>query len=730
MKKVTIVLSLLYASISFAQEADSIKTNTLGEVIINTFIKKDTDTSNKMPLKFIENPQVFSSIDKSVLEHQVIFTVDDAYRNVTGLQKMWNSTGRSGDGGAYVTLRGFVSNNSLRNGLVAPVSSTIDAANLERLEVLKGPSATMFGSNVTSYGGVVNRITKKPHEDFNGSVSVAGGSYNFYRASADINAPVTNDNKLLFRINTAYTNSGTFQKKNIGNEYFTFAPSLRYKPNDRLDINVDLEMYENNAMAEQMFFYMAGVPSLGISNMKDVERVLGLDYKQSYVGDGLKAKSKVRNLFGQVNYVINDHIKSSTNISNAYSQSNGFSPYFYVTPKSTYTKNPLDTELGVMRADQSTRDSKKTTFQVQQNFNFDYTFGKMRNRTVVGFDYMQTKDNQMFISGDFDWVPFKNGDYASMNNNSVMDSYNKDKNLAEYPVIGELNTYSAYISNVFTPVEGLNILASVRYENNDSKRGLLYGNKTEPYSQSAWSPKFGFVYEFVPSKFSIFGNYQNSFKSNGYYAIDKENHQELSDPEKGNQFEGGLKMNIFNNKINATLSYYNINVKNSLLNTGEYTENTQTVQAVQAQSGKVKSEGVELEVNAYLVKGFSLVGGLAYNNAKITDNPFDTSLEGTRPTTAGSEWLANFNASYQFLDGSIKGLGFGIGANYASKNQVNSTFYLPEYFIVNANAFYDAKKFRVGVKVDNLTNEHYWIGYTTANPQQLVNVSGSLTFKF
>ena len=727
MKKVTIVLSLLYTSIISAQEKDSIQTNTLGEVIINNFIKKDTDTSNKMPLKFIENPQVFSSIDKSVLEHQVIFTVDDAYRNVTGLQKMWNSTGRSGDGGAYVTLRGFVSNNSLRNGLVAPVSSTIDAVNLERLEVLKGPSATMFGSNVTSYGGVVNRITKKPHENFDGSVTLAGGSYNFYRASVDINAPITNDNKLMFRINTAYTNSGTFQKKNSENEFFAFAPSLRYKPNDRLDINVDLEMYENNAMAEQMFFYLSGNSSLGINNMNDVERVLKLDYKQSYVGDGLKAKSKVRNLFGQVNYKINDHIKSSTNISNAYSQSNGFSPYFYVAPKSTHTGIVTDTELGVMRADQSTENSKKTTFQIQQNFNFDYTFGKMRNRTVVGLDYMQTKDNQMFLSGVYDWVPFNNGNYSSMNKTTLRGFYNTSTSVGKYPIKGELNTYSAYISNVFTPVEGLNILASVRYENNDSKEGILYSNKTTPYSQSAWSPKFGFVYEFVPSKFSVFGNYQNSFKSNGYYTIDKQNNVALSDPEMANQFEGGLKMNIFNNKINATLSYYTINVKNSLLYTGEYTD---TFQSVQSQSGKVKSEGVELEVNAYLVKGFSFVGGLAYNNAKVTENPTNESLVGTRPTTAGSEWLANFNASYQFLDGAIKGFGFGIGGNYASKNQVNSTFYLPEYFIVNANAFYDAKKFRVGVKVDNLTNEHYWIGYTTANPQQLVNVSGSLTFKF
>lgn len=727
MKKVTFLLSLLYASISFAQEKDSIQTNTLGEVIINTFIKKDTETSNKMPLKFIENPQVFSSIDKSVLEHQVIFTVDDAYRNITGLQKMWNSTGRSGDGGAFVTLRGFVSNNSLRNGLVAPVSTTIDGVNLERLEILKGPSATMFGSNVTSYGGVVNRITKRPHENFDGAVTIAGGSYNFYRASADINAPVTNDNKLLFRINTAYTNTGTFQKRDVGNEYLAFTPSLRYKPNDRLEINVDFEMYENKAMAEQMFFYLTGVPELGINNMNDVERVLGLDYKQSYVGDGLKAKSRVRNLFGQINYGINNHIKSSTNISNAYSQSNGFSPYFYVAPKSKFTEVATDTELGIMRADQSTRDSKKKYFQVQQNFNFDYSFGKMRNRTVVGFDYMNTKDQQMFLSTDYDWVSFSGGDYSTMNNQTLQDKYNNSTGIGRYPISGGLNTYSAYISNIFTPIEGLNILASVRYESNDSKAGVLYSNETKAYNQSAWSPKFGAVYEIIPSKFSIFGNYQNSFKSNGYYTIDKDGSIALSDPERANQFEGGLKMNIFNQKINATLSYYNINVKNSLLYTGEYTE---AFQSVQSQSGKVRSEGVELEVNAYLVKGFSIIGGLAFNNAKITENPVDESLTGTRPTTAGSEWLANFNASYQFLDGTLKGFGFGMGGNYASKNQINSTFFLPEYFILNANAFYDAQKFRIGVKVDNLTNEHYWIGYTTANPQQLVNVSGSFTFKF
>lgn len=105
-----------------------------------------------------------------------------------------------------------------------------------------------------------------------------------------------------------------------------------------------------------------------------------------------------------------------------------------------------------------------------------------------------------------------------------------------------------------------------------------------------------------------------------------------------------------------------------------------------------------------------------------------------RPNTSGSPWLANFNASYQFLEGQLKGLGFGIGGNYANDNKILNTitdkFTLPKYFVLNANAFFDAKKFRIGVKVDNFTNEHYWTGYTTANPQKLINALGTVTYKF
>ena len=746
MKKYIFNLSMLVAMISYAQEKnDSIKVNDLEGVIINATLKKDSEYVNKMPLKSIENPQLFSTVDKIFFENQMIYSVDDAYRNVTGIQKMWGATNRAGDGGSYISLRGFTSNNSVGDGLVGPVATSIDAVNVEKLEVLRGPSATLYGSNMTSYGGAVNRITKKPFNTFGGSISLIGGSYNYYRAQADVNAPLTNDKKLMFRVNTAYTNTGTFQKTDAKNTYTAFTPSLLYKVNDKLTLSLEFEMFDTKAAPEQSFFYLSKATT-GVDNMKDLER-LGLDYKQSYYGEGLYTKAEVRNVFGQVNYKINNNIRSSTNISTSSSYSDGYGPYFSITPKSALTLNPADTELLVARADQSTIDSKKTYFQLQQNFNFDYKFGNdMRNRTVVGFDYQKIKDRQMFFYAfsPFDAVPLRGGDYKNMNSNTLANFYANQPaaNLGTYEYFGDTNVYSAYIANVFTPIAGLNIMAAIRYENNDYKGGYVWNSSSplEPYSQSAFSPKAGIVYEIIKDKFSVFGNYQNSFKSNGYYTSDTNNTQTLADPERANQFEGGFKTSLIKGKVNATLSYYNIRVKNTILSTSVPVPSV-PFSFVENQAGKMKSEGVELEVNAYLVKGLSLVGGVSYNDSKLLES--DASTLGRRPNTAGSPWLASLYASYQIIDGKLKGLGFGLGGNYASANNILNNniitnnvvvgvdkFTLPEYLILNASAFYDTKKFRIGVKVDNFTNKHYWVGFTTANPQQLINALGSITYKF
>lgn len=723
MKNVLICASLLGSILVLSQEKDSTALKSIDEVIINTYVKKDSEYSNKMPLKAIENPQVYSSVDKVILENQGIFTVDDAFKNITGLQTMWTSNGRAGDGGAYVSLRGFVSANSLRNGVLGAVTSTIDAVNLEKLEVLKGPSGTLFGSLLTSYGGVINRVTKKPFETFGGNVSLAGGSYDTYRAAVDINTPLTNDKKLLFRLNSAYTNEGTFQTEGFRRN-LAIAPSLSYKPTDRLSINLDMELFQMKSMSDQTFFFYSGDYLKKVNHIED----LNLEYKNSYLGKDLTNTGRSINFFGQVQYKISNSITSSTNFSSSSSYSDGFMPYLYFTG---------DDPSSMYRSDQSTRDSRKKSINFQQNFNGDFKIGNLRNRVVLGFDYLRINNNQNFYdvngfdknaAGESVPVPLhqQGFNYTNFNGTALQSMYNgMTGNEKPYLISGTQENYAVYLSNVLNITNNLNVLMALRVDNFNNKPGadVTDGKKM---NQTFFSPKLGVVYEVIKDKVSLFGNYQNSFKNLNYY-VNGAGTTNTPLPEQANQMEGGIKTSLFNGKVSSTFSYYNIKVKDVL-------RNVPTVDApnAQIQDGTIVSRGVELEVNAYLVKGFTAIAGFTYNDSKYTKA--DPSVLDRRPNTSGSPYLANLYASYQFLDGKLKGLGFGAGGNYASENKIynaaDGVFSLPSYIVLNASAYYDAKKFRIGVKVDNFTNERYWIGYTTANPQKLINAVGTLTYKF
>lgn len=137
----------------------------LSEVIVegnrvNKFSRKKTAYVSKLPLKDIENTQVYSTITSALLESQMVTNFDDALKNATGVQQLWSSTGRGGDGAGYYSLRGFSVQPQLVNGLPGLTNGKINPANIERIEVLKGPSATLFGNAVSSYGGLINVVTK------------------------------------------------------------------------------------------------------------------------------------------------------------------------------------------------------------------------------------------------------------------------------------------------------------------------------------------------------------------------------------------------------------------------------------------------------------------------------------------------------------------------------------------------------------------------------------------
>ena len=690
--------------------------NTLSGVKItgskaNKFARKKSNDVAKMPLKDLENPQSYTTVSKELLQEQAVFSADDAVKNAPGISKLWTATSRVGDGGSYFTLRGFPVQALLRNGLSGNVTTSIDAANLEKLEVIKGPSGTLYGSSLVSFGGLINRVTKKPFDGTAGEISYSGGSYNFNRASIDYNTPLDTAKRALLRINSAYSNSGSFLD-NGSAKSFVFDPSFSYRVNDRLTLSFDAEISHTVGTTPPIFYFGSSIADLGVTSADK----LSIDYRKSYQNNDLLETADNANFFAQADYKISDSWRSQTAISTTSSSSSGYQPFFYLLGGNSSIARDVWSVGG-----------NANTLQIQQNFIGDFKIGGLRNRIVAGLDFLNQSENITYSnpSGGSDAFDIVNtrGVIPTYNNFSKakVDSLFTNTTLSNFYSHNNTYTTSAYVSDVLNITDNLLAMASLRIDNYDA-RPITDPNTNitaQGINQTTLSPKFGLVYQLVKNKVSLFGNYMNGFVNPGYATFYDASATsglatKLAKTEQANQWEGGVKVDLFGGKLTSTISYYDISVTNILVSDPFHAN-------ASLQNGTQYSKGIEAEVIANPLEGFNIVAGYSHNKS-IDD--------GARPATAGPANLANAWLSYTITHGDAKGLGLGFGGNYASNNVVNTPFFLPSYTILNTGLFYNKDRFRLALNVNNLTNKEYWIGYTTVDPQMLRQIIGTVSFRF
>ena len=272
-------------------------------------------------------------------------------------------------------------------------------------------------------------------------------------------------------------------------------------------------------------------------------------------------------------------------------------------------------------------------------------------------------------------------------------------------------TFSAYVSDVISIADRFSAMLSLRVDNFDRKES----GTTPAYNQTSLSPKLGLVYQIVKDQVSVFGNYLNGFQ-NLAPVNQPDGGQLILDPLYANQFEAGIKAEVFNKKLSTTISYYNITNDNAVMRYADLTYE---------QGGKQVSKGFDFELIANPIPGLDIIAGYAYNDNKIVKS---TTFQGNKAADA-PENVVNFWASYKFQN-KIKGLGLGFGANYVDETYMSTanTFYIPSYTILNATVFYERPNWRIGIKLNNLTNEKYWS--TWGAPQAPTNFLANLTFKF
>ncbi|MWB95913.1 TonB-dependent siderophore receptor [Flavobacterium sp. GA093] len=714
----------------------SLTTNSeeLTEVVVNSgkknhFARKESQQVSRLPLKNLENPQSYTTITGELLKEQVVTNFDDALKNASGITPLWAATGRGGDGAAYYSLRGFPVQPTMVNGLPGLTNGSLDPANIDKIDIIKGPSGTLFGSSLISYGGLINTTTKKPYKTFGGEVNYTGGSYGLHRVTADINTPLNDQKTLNFRLNTAFNKQESFQDAGFRETYFV-APSLSYEVNDRLSFLINTEFMSNESTNPTMLFLDRGAP-LRVTNIKELK----YDNERSYTSNELTIKTPSYNVQAQMFYKLSDQWTSQTVFSASSAKSSGNYAYLYEGTQFT----PI-TDGIVLARYFNYQDNQNKTTDIQQNFNGDFKIGNMRNRIVVGFDYFKRTtadrssgyfqngyvyvgDNLQSFNAVFGPSNGDTGDLTKAGNDAIVgDSPRNDAHTKQ-------EVYSAYISDVINFTPALSAMLSLRADR-------FMNAKNDGYNQTAFSPKFGLVYQPILDKVSVFANYMNGFvniapgqnRSGGIATPVTFN------PEHANQFEFGTKLNLFKDKLYATVSYYDIKVTDQVYvvetpSGDPAIPNNQT----SFQDGGQHNKGFEAEFIANPVNGLNIVFGYSYNDAVLTKG--DADFVGYRPESAGAQNLANLWASYKFTSGVLRGFGLGFGGNYVGDNKIMNrktagTFTIPEYTVLNSSLFYSAEKFTITVKLNNITNEELYDGWSTIHPKDPRAVAASFSYRF
>jgi iron complex outermembrane receptor protein len=700
------------ATIQFALSENSTE---LAEIVIidnrpNRFYSDSAFIISKLPLKDIENPQVYNSVSRKLLADQVVTNLNDALKNATGITRLWESTGRGGDGAEFYSIRGFAVQPSMVNGMPSVNNGGLDPVNIETVDVIKGPSGTLFGSPMISYGGLINITTKRPYEIFGGEFGYVSGSNGLNRVTGDVNVPLSSN--AFVRLNTAYNTQNSFQDAGFSKSFFV-APSLTFKASDKLTFLINSEFMSRESANAPMVFLNRYAPltHTAIDNFE-------AHYKKSFTSNDLSMKNPTMGMQIQALYKLSETWTSQTILSRSNTKTNGYYHYLWdFSDGNTFGRYI------------SRRNGETNTTDIQQNFIGDFKLGNLRNRMVIGVDYFKSN----ILNGSTGWVlngavTITNGEdsgiltQAGVNNLLINSSEGNSDAGSE--------VLSAYVSDVINISPFLSAMASVRLDRFEGK--TAYWATEEVKSQTSVSPKFGLVYQPIKDKISVFANYLNGFINVApaqVSDIDGNNPRMKSfNPEQANQYEFGVKSNFFRNKISATASYYTIQVKNRVMTDPNNINNS-------IQGGEVESKGFEVSVVANPINGLNLVAGFSKNDSEITrDNPGDGYV-GLRPEEAGPATLVNFWAGYTAQTGVVKGLGLGFGGNYAGEhktlNRANTgTFTLPAYTILNAALSYNGGQYSIILKANNLLNEKYYSGWSTVTPQNLRNISLGLSYRF
>ncbi|QGW78066.1 TonB-dependent siderophore receptor [Pseudomonas alkylphenolica] len=665
------VLSVLVAPALQAETLAIPATSVNSSYEEQSYKASESKTALKIDAPLRDIPQTVNVVPQSVIKDQGAQSMEDVLKNVPGIGLS------NGDGQRdQVTIRGFSAIGDMYvDGLRDDALYYRDLSNVERVEVVKGPAAVLYGRG--SSGGLINSVSKKPNFSPVQEVGVSFDSEGKRRTQFDAGWADQQQGDKAFRITGALEDSDTFRDDGYIDRK-AIAPTAYFKLSDDLDLTVGATYLYDKRLID------FGIPALG-------DRPVDVDRDKRFGAadpDDDYARSEVFSFTAGVDYRLNDDFTLS-NTSRYYhydlDRNNTLadsSPTRFVTGSNGELLVKLN-RGNVQRTEDGWFNQTELKHQAQlAGMNHNLLYGVELGR--------QVKDQSVFSQNNVAQVPvFRDG--------LVDVPFQANKQTAKGTTTQD--TAGFYVQDLIELAPQWKALVGVRYDVFDQEYDDDLKGAELSRTDTTWSPRVGLVYQ--PDQIqSYYVSVSRSYQpSSEVFALSTGN-QGL-EPEETTNYEVGAKWDLLDSRLAVTAALFRLERTNM-----KTTDPANPANLVLA--GEQRTDGFEATVSGQLTDKWQVYGGFAFLDAEITKSNSKTNgvpNEGQTPTltprTSANLWLVRSLSETWRV---------GMGANYVDERytSLDNVVVMPSYTTVDAALLYNQPKWDAALRLRNVFDRDYY----------------------
>jgi catecholate siderophore receptor len=633
--------------------------------------RSSTGTKTDTPL--LDIPQAISVITAERAKDQHAVDVNQALRYVPGVIVAQGEGNRD-----QIVIRG---QNTTADFFVDGVRDDVqyfrDLYNADRLEVLKGPNAMIFGRG--GGGGVVNRVTKKAGEDVREGTAWIG-SFDSYRATADVGARVSND--FAVRLNGVYEDSGSF-RDGVDLERYGINPTVFFRPEENTLVWMSYEYFSDERTADR------GLPSLNTVPPGGVRRPYPGSIEAFYGDPDLSVSDFAgHNLTATVEHKFSEDLKIRN-----HTYYGDFDKFY----QNVFASSPVNAG-GTYSVQAYNNTLLRDTLVNQTDVTYEFDGGWYGHTLVVGTEFAHQNTHSFRFNGVFGGGGTTlTGVPADDPTVSVPISFTQAQNDSET----ELTTSSVYVQDQLDITKYFQVIGGIRFDRFDIDATNVLSGADFGRVDDVWSPRAGIVVKPVEN-LSLYASYSKSFlpfSGDQFTSLDA--FTDDLKPEEFTNHEIGFKWDVAP-RLMLSAALYRLDRENSRA------VNPANPNGPPLQIGSSRTEGGEIELVGNVTDEWEVAGGYARAFGRITGaSSSDTVPVGRKLANVPEDMFTLWN-KYRFTQMFATGIGVVHRSEiFASTSNLSE---LPSFTRVDGALYFNlTKNLEAQLNVENIFDEEYYV---------------------